>query len=70
MLGSNQRPLPCEGGSITSCLFVDVQKYLQNSVFDSRNICRCLPLFVWVGVLIGVLRVRGGDEPLLRVVAS
>ena len=52
MLGSNQRPLPCEGGSITSWLFVDVQKYLQNGVFDSRNICRCLPLFVWVGVLL------------------
>jgi hypothetical protein len=53
-----------------SWLFVDVQKYLQNGVFDSRNICRCLPLFAWVGALIGVLRVRGGDETVLRVVAS
>ena len=33
MLGSNQRPLPCEGGSITSWLFAIVQKYLQNRTF-------------------------------------
>ncbi len=31
MLGSNQRPLPCEGGSSCSPLFASVQKLLQNS---------------------------------------
>jgi hypothetical protein len=52
MLGSNQRPLPCEGRSIRSQLFAGVQKHLQNSVFTSGNICDCSPLFVWVGVLL------------------
>src|SRR5215212_3547552 len=33
MLGSNQRPLPCEGRSITSWLFAGVQNHLQNRRF-------------------------------------
>jgi hypothetical protein len=52
MLGSNQRPLPCEGRSITSWLFTDVQKYLQNRPFVSGRIHDCSPSFVWVGVLL------------------
>jgi hypothetical protein len=33
--------------------------------------CRpCLSLFVWVGALVGVLRVRGGGGDILRVVGS
>jgi hypothetical protein len=52
MLGSNQRPLPCEGRSITLWLFAAVRKYLQNGTFY-LNISRvCSPLFVWVGVLL------------------
>jgi hypothetical protein len=56
MLGSNQRPLPCEGRSITSWLFAGVQKYLQNRTFASTDIRTRSQLFVWVGVLIGVIR--------------
>jgi len=52
MLGSNQRPLPCEGRSITSWWFAGVQKYLQNSVLTSGSIRVCSPLFAWVGVLL------------------
>ena len=55
MLGSNQRPLPCEGGAIMSRLFANVQKYLQKRAFASSGIRACSQLFVWVGVLIGVL---------------
>jgi hypothetical protein len=33
MLGLNQRPLPCEGRSITSWLFATASKYLQTSAF-------------------------------------
>jgi hypothetical protein len=54
MLGSNQRPLPCEGRSITPWLFAAVQKYLQMRAFFSSGIRACSQLFVWVGVLIGV----------------
>jgi hypothetical protein len=52
MLGSNQRPLPCEGRSITSWLFAGVQKYLQMSMSFLTSCRPCSPLFVWVGVLL------------------
>ena len=58
MLGSNQRPLPCEGGSITSWSFAGVQKYLQISTFFLRSYRPCSPLFAWVGVLIGVIAAK------------
>ena len=49
MLGSNQRPLPCEGRSVTSWLFADVQKGLQKEAFLT-NVCRgCSSVFAWVG---------------------
>jgi len=52
MLGSNQRPLPCESRSIRSWLFVTVQKHLQISI-SSHIFCRpCSSLFAWVGVLL------------------
>ena len=54
MLGSIQRPLPCEGRSIMLWLFAVVQKYLQMRAFFSSGIRACSQLFVWVGVLIGV----------------
>jgi hypothetical protein len=50
MLGSNQRPLPCEGRSVTSWLFAGVQKVLQISGFLSGTLRACSPMFVWVGV--------------------
>src|SRR5215213_10182711 len=50
MLGSNQRPLPCEVRSIMSWLFATVQKYLQISIFSLRGYRKCSLLFVWVGV--------------------
>jgi hypothetical protein len=52
MLGSNQRPLPCEGRSIRSWSFMTVQKYLQNRVLPSGSIRVYSPLFAWVGVLL------------------
>jgi hypothetical protein len=59
MLGSNQRPLPCEGRSITSWLFAGVQNYLQNRPFVSGSIHVCSPLFVWVGVLLVYMSLTG-----------
>ena len=58
MLGSNQRPLPCEGRFITSWLFAGVRKYLQISIFFLRSCRLCSSLFVWVGVLIGVVAAK------------
>jgi hypothetical protein len=52
MLGSNQRPLPCEVRSMMSPTFAGVQKVLQNRAFTSRSIRVCLPPFAWVGVLL------------------
>jgi len=52
MLGSNQRPLPCEGRSLLSWLFAAVQKLLQISIFSLTGYRECSPLFVWVGVLL------------------
>jgi hypothetical protein len=52
MLGSNQRPLPCEVRSILSWLFAAVHNRLQNRPFVSGSIHVCSPLFVWVGVLL------------------
>jgi hypothetical protein len=52
MLGSNQRPLPCEGRSITSWSFATVQKHLQTGTFSVNMSRVCSPLFVWVGVLL------------------
>ena len=56
MLGSNQRPLPCEIKSITSWLFTAVQKLLQISIFSLTGYRECSLSFVWVGILIGVVR--------------
>ncbi len=50
MLGSNQRPLPCEGKALLSYMFAGVQKYLQNCAFSLSRSRVCSPLFVWVGV--------------------
>jgi hypothetical protein len=52
MLGSNQRPLPCEGRSMTSWLFGGVQKCLENGVLYLSMFRACSPVFVWVGVLL------------------
>jgi hypothetical protein len=51
-LGSDQRPLPCEGRSMPSRRFATVQKYLQNSRFVVESIRGCSPFFVWVDVLL------------------
>jgi hypothetical protein len=58
MLGSNQRPLPCEGRSITSWSFAGVRKYLQIDVFLLISYRPWSSLFVWVGVLIGVIAAK------------
>jgi hypothetical protein len=49
MLSSNQRPLPCEGGSTTiSWLFDDVQNHLETSTFTLMTHRVCSSLFAWV----------------------
>jgi len=52
MLGSNQRPLPCEGRVMMPRFSTIVHKYLQNSKFFLNACCACSPLFAWVGVLL------------------
>jgi hypothetical protein len=64
MLGSNQRPLPCEGRTITSWLFAVVQKCLQIGAFPVRMSRVCSPLFVRVGVQL----VYTGFNAILRLV--
>jgi hypothetical protein len=64
MLGSNQRPLPCEGRFTYLLLFADVQKYLQISMLSLVSCRRCSLLFAWVGVLIGVRLVSSLLVPL------
>jgi hypothetical protein len=58
MLGSNQRPLPCEVRALLSWMFAVVQKYLQISIFFLRPCCPCSSMFVWVGVPIGVVAAK------------
>ena len=48
MLGSNQRPLPCEGSNTMSWLFAVVQKMLQISIFSLTSCRGCSLLFTWV----------------------
>ena len=57
MLGSDQRPLPCEGGGIMPCLFAVVEKCLQISISSLMSHRRRPPLFAWGSVLISVLLV-------------
>ena len=52
MLGSNQRPLPCEVRASLSWLFTTVQKYPQNWHFRLMLLHGCSSSFVWVGVLL------------------
>src|SRR5215210_7507591 len=54
MLELNQLPPPCKGGLVDSQPFVVVQISLQIGIFSLLSRCGCSPLFVWVGVLIGV----------------
>jgi len=65
MLGSNQRPLPCESRSITSWLFAGVQKYLQINGFLGGILRVCSPMFARVGVLLVNKRTYGKFVPLL-----
>ncbi len=69
MLGSNQRPLPCESRSVISQLFASVQKSLQISILSLVSYRRRPPLFAWVGVLIGVFKLTMGAE-LPRALSS
>jgi hypothetical protein len=62
--------LRCEKQVASLPMFAVVQKNLQISTCYLGSCRPCSSLFVWVGPLIGVLRVRGGSEALLRVVAS
>jgi hypothetical protein len=52
MLGSNQRPLPCEGRILLSAGFAVVQKHVQNGIFFVQPSRGCSPRFMWVGVLL------------------
>jgi hypothetical protein len=52
MLGSNQRPLPCEGRALLSCTFTIVQKHPQNGTLYLSTLRACSPSFAWVGVLL------------------
>ena len=52
MLGSNQRPLPCEVKALLSWMFVAVQRCLQNDMFSLRMFRGCSPTFAWVVVLL------------------
>jgi hypothetical protein len=51
MLGSNQRPLPCEGRSLRSQLFTSVRKLLQTGKFVGDRTPANLPELPCTGVL-------------------
>src|SRR5437764_8589196 len=50
MLGSNQRPLPCEVRYSCSLPFIGVQKHLQTNRFGSERTCVNYLLSVCIGV--------------------
>src|SRR5215217_9204613 len=50
--GSNPYPPPCKVRAFLSCMFVVVQKHLQNRTFAPGSIRLYSLLFVWVGVLL------------------
>jgi hypothetical protein len=52
MLGSNQRPLPCEGRSSRSQLFASVQKLLQIGKLVGGHTPANLPELPCTGVLL------------------
>ena len=52
MLGSNQRPLPCEGRSLCSQLFASVQKLLQTGKLVGDQTPTNLPELLCTGVLL------------------
>src|SRR5215204_277138 len=52
MLGSNQRPLPCEGRALGSQLFADVQKLLQIDESCAERTRANLPVSACTGVLL------------------
>jgi hypothetical protein len=47
MLGSNQRPLSCEGSTTISWLFAVVRNYLEISTFTLTTHRMCASLFAW-----------------------
>jgi hypothetical protein len=48
MLGSNQRPLPCEGSAIVFWSFLEFPKCLQITVFLYFHFSLHFRIFVWV----------------------
>src|SRR5215211_3290736 len=64
LLGLNQRPPPCKGSLVISQPFVVVQISLQTDILSLLSRC-CLPLFVWVGVLM-VQRGQTSPAPLSK----
>jgi MFS family permease len=49
---SNQRPLTCEVGALSSWMFASVQKYVQDCGFASGSIRGYSRSFAWIGVLL------------------
>src|SRR5215212_2833104 len=64
MLELDQLPPPCKGGLVDSQPFVVVQISLQIGIFSFLSRSGCSPLFVWVGVLVGVHNLWGKTNAL------
>jgi hypothetical protein len=61
MLGSNQRPLPCEGSTIVCWRFLELAKYLQIIVFLLWHFSRYFRRFTRVAAL--MLRFASAQSP-------
>jgi hypothetical protein len=48
MLGSNQRPLPCEGSKILCWRFLELAKHLQIRIFSRRHFSQVFRRFTRV----------------------
>jgi hypothetical protein len=65
MLGSNQRPLPCEGSTIVCWRFMELAKFLQIAVFLRRSSSQCFRRFTRVAARL--LHKGLGGTPRVRL---
>jgi hypothetical protein len=65
MLGSNQRPLPCEGSAIVCWMFPKLAKFLQMEIFDLWRFSR--PFRRFTRVAAWLLHVLAAPKTSVRI---
>jgi hypothetical protein len=74
MLGSNQRPLPCEGSAIGCWRFLELAKCLQIAIFPRYHFSQYSRRFTWVAARLlhnsAVPRYLGLHQRLMLIAAT